>query len=206
MTSIFHLVRHAMTAHVGGVLTGRAPGVGLSEEGQTQAAILAQRLRTTRFESIVSSPRKRARETAALLGDSLSLKPYVSDSIDEIDFGHWSGRSFEELDRDPDWRRWNESRDTASTPGGETMVDVAGRVVGLVDSLRRSHGDGRHVLVTHADVIKAAVCHYLGLPFRHVFDFDIDPASVTVIAVGDGNGIVLARNVDAGAMLERASV
>jgi probable phosphoglycerate mutase len=201
MTSVFHLVRHATTAHVGHVLTGRAPGIGLSEEGQTEASLLARRLRGAHFESIASSPRKRARETAALLGEAVGLKPHISDLLDEIDFGHWSGRSFGDLDGDPDWRRWNESRDTARTPGGETMSDVAERVVAQFEILRRGHGDGHHLLVTHSDVIKAAVCHYLGLPFRHVFDFDIDPATVTSIAAGDGAGIVLSRNADAGAML-----
>ncbi len=201
MTSVFHLVRHATTAHVGRVLTGRAPGVGLSEKGQAQAAALAGELRGARFESIASSPRKRARETAAILGEAVGLKPHISDDLDEIDFGHWSGRSFAELDEDPDWRRWNDNRDTARTPAGEAMEDVAQRVVAQFKLLRRAHGDGHHLLVTHSDVIKAAVCHYLGLPFRHVFDFDIAPATVTSIAAGDGAGIVLARNADAGTLL-----
>jgi probable phosphoglycerate mutase len=50
------------------------------------------------------------------------------------------------------------------------------------------------VLVTHADVIKSAVCHVLGLPADCCFRFEIDPASVTVIAAGDWGAKLIRLN------------
>ena len=59
---------------------------------------------------------------------------------------------------------------------------------------RADRPGGTVTLVSHADVIKAGVCRYLGLPFAHLHRFEVSPASITTLAVGDWGGAVLALN------------
>lgn len=194
MSTVFHLMRHADHGHVGKVLTGRMAGVHLSQTGRLQAGALARRIACAGLDALFSSPRLRARETAAFLARETAMRARVSASLDEIDFGRWSGETFEALAQDPEWVRWNDNRDAASTPAGETMDGVARRLLSLLDQLRETFPGGAVGLVSHSDVIKAGLCRYLGRPFREVHQIEISPASLTTLRCGDWGGAVLALN------------
>jgi probable phosphoglycerate mutase len=194
MTTFF-LVRHAAHDNIGGFLAGRCMGVYLGMGGRVQAERLANRMQRECFTSVVSSPRERARETAAAIAAASQQVPVlVSNDLDEIDFGCWSGKTFEELEEDTEWRRWNAKRDEAKTPGGETMFDVERRILTCMSDLAAAHPNEGAVLVSHADVIKAAVCHVLDLPPSHAFRFDIDPASITTLVMGAWGAKLLGLN------------
>lgn len=191
-----YLLRHADHGQTGTVLTGRTPGIGLSETGRRQAMALAGFMARRRLDAVVSSPQQRARETArSVAGTTVPLQ--ISAAIDEIDFGRWAGQSFAALEPDPEWRRWNAGRDHARTPGGETMHDVAARATALIGELARRFPGGSIALVTHSDVIKACICHYRGRPFQTVHDFEIAPASVTTLSIGEAGVDVVAVNESA---------
>lgn len=188
MTVVF-LVRHAAHDDVGRFLAGRKPGIRLGEAGRAQAGRLAARLVRERLDLVQASPRERTVETAGAIARASGLPdPEIVDALDEIDFGRWSGLTFPELNEDPAFRHWNEARATARTPAGEGMADVQARVVGHVETLVRERGGAgrRFALVTHADVVKAAVCHVLALPLDAWWRFDVEPASITTLAATDG--------------------
>ena len=187
-------IRHAETDVATNTLAGRTPGIRLTAIGQRQAEALAASFADAPLNRIYSSPLERAQQTAAALAHAKGLEVKVSAPLHEIDFGEWSGRTFDELNDEPDWRRWNEERSIARTPGGETMLDVQGRVVGCMEALAGQHRGGAVVLVSHADIIKAAVCHYLDLPVQGCFRFDVAPASITAIVTGDWGGKLLGLN------------
>jgi broad specificity phosphatase PhoE len=194
VSTVFHLIRHAAHGQLGKILTGRMPGVGLSEEGRAQAQALARAMMGWPLDAIRTSPQQRTAETAEILAKNRSIRPEVLDPIDEIDFGRWAGRSFAELEDDAEWRVWNVNRGAASTPGGETMQNVAARFAAAIDELRREFPRGFVALVSHCDVIKAGFCHYLNLPFDRIDRFEIAPASVSTLVVGDWGSKVLALN------------
>ncbi len=195
MTTTFFLLRHAAHDDVGSYLAGRSPNVFLGPAGRAQALRLGERMLRERFAAIFSSPRERTQETAQAVSVTCAVGPVeLSDELDEIDFGPWSGKTFIELNRDPAWRQWNDQRALASTPGGESMEHVRRRVCACMEELsKRYHGDGV-VLVSHADVIKSAVCHVLGLPVDGGFRFDIEPASVSVMVMGDWGAKLIRLN------------
>lgn len=192
--TIVHLVRHAAHDHVGRILTGRAPGIGLSEEGREQAGCLAAWFEGRPVSAVETSPRERALETALAIGAAVGCEPVVVTAADEIDFGHWTGRSFAELEFDPAWRLWNERRAESCPPGGEPMAAVRDRIVTHLGRIAASVTDGVVVLVSHADVIKAALADALGLSLDHLHRFDIAPASVSSVLVGGWGARVLSVN------------
>ncbi|MBX4905998.1 MULTISPECIES: histidine phosphatase family protein [Rhizobium] len=195
MTATFFLVRHAAHDNVGNFLAGRTAGISLGEAGRSQVQRLGQRLRREDINEIYTSPRERTRETAEGIASACGLSlPQTDDALDEVNFGNWSGKTFDVLNDDPLWRRWNTTRSLTRTPGGETMLDIQARIFSLMESLT-SCGNGKRIaLVSHADVIKAAVCHVLGLPLDAWPRFDIAPASVTTVVIGDWGAKVMTLN------------
>ncbi|MRX51902.1 histidine phosphatase family protein [Paracoccus sp. S-4012] len=186
-------MRHGAHAEVGRVLGGRRSDIGLSDEGRAEVEVLARNLGGCGAVRVESSPRLRTRQTAEILGAALGLPVAVEDALDEIDFGNWSGRSFAELDRDPAWQRWNSARATAPTPGGETMAAAVARAAAHLDALGRA---GETVLcVSHCDIIRGLVAHWLGLSLDNILRFEVGTASICWLAPdGQGGGQVLTLN------------
>lgn len=197
MTLTVFMVRHASHDLLGARLAGRMPGVALSAKGRAEAGRVADRLARETIAAIVTSPVARAVETADIVARRLELVPETAPALEEIDFGAWTGLRFDDLDADPAWAVWNGARAVARPPDGETMLEAQARVVGYVEARRREM-DGAIVLVSHSDVIKVAVAYYLGLPVDSWNRFDIDPASITTLVVGDWGARLLRLNEAAG--------
>jgi broad specificity phosphatase PhoE len=194
VTTTVFLVRHATHDRVSRILCGRMLGVTLGPEGRLQAARLAERFACQQIAAVITSPLERARETAEVIVARLGVPLEISDELDEIDFGEWSGTSFEALANDPRWREWNASRSTARPPGGESMSAAQTRIVGRIERLREEHPGAGVILVSHCDVIKAALTRYLGLSLDAYARFEISPASISVLALWPGGATVIGMN------------
>jgi probable phosphoglycerate mutase len=181
----FLLIRHASHDLLGKALAGRAKGVHLNERGRREAERLIERLEATAIAEIVVSPRERALETAAPLAARRRMTARVSGDFDEIDFGAWTGLTFDELSSDPRWRIWVEKRSVAQPPNGESFSAVHDRVLNGMERLRRTHTGQTIALVSHGDVIKAVLAHFLGMSLDHLERFHIAPASISVISIAD---------------------
>ena len=98
--------------------------------------------------------------------------------------------SFAVLEGEPGWAEWNGARGSARCPDGESMAEAVDRAVGAVAGIARAHDEARVVAVTHADIIRGIIAHYLGLPLDRLLSFDVDPASLSRIEVGAWGGRV----------------
>lgn len=183
--TVFHLVRHAEHGLLGKVLTGRMPGVKLSEQGQAQAQALARSFSTRPITAVVSSPLERAQQTAAPIAAIFGLNITTDTGLDEIDFGAWTGMAFDALHDLPAWHAWNLLRGTAATPGGETMLQALARALSVLARLRVAHPNDEVVLVSHQDVLKAIVAHSLGMPLDLMHRIELAPASQSLLRVFD---------------------
>src|SRR3954470_1577812 len=137
----FHLIRHATNDLVGKSIAGRTPGIHLNDTGRQEAKRLAERLSHSGITRIFSSPLERAQETAEPLARTLGLSVTTIENLQEIDFGSWRGRAFSELESDPMWQRWNSFRVSARAPGGETIIEVQARLVGVIRELWQQFPD-----------------------------------------------------------------
>lgn len=181
MTTFF-LIRHAECSGLGETLWGRTPGVCLTEKGKLQAQRLAERFRGLTLHAIYSSPLDRAVETAETLGREVKVEVHKDPAFNEIHFGDWTGKSFDALSSDECWRRFNNERHETRIPGGEAFVEVQNRVVNALDSLRSEYNGANIAIVSHADVIKAAVGYVATTPIDLLHRIEISPCSVSVIA------------------------
>jgi broad specificity phosphatase PhoE len=194
VTTTFFLVRHAAHDQVGSVLCGRMTGVNLGSVGREQARRLAVRLENESVASIQSSALERARQTAEPIAARVAQRVELNEGLMEIDFGAWSGRRFDDLERDPGWASWNKARAVSRPPDGETMLEAQARIVGAMERLGRAYPDRAVVLVSHGDVIKAALLYHLGLPIDAFARFDIDAASISTVVVGGWGSKVVRLN------------
>jgi broad specificity phosphatase PhoE len=190
----FLLIRHAATESAGKKIAGRAEGTPLVELGYTQAARLAQRLSGENIIAVYSSPQERARETARALADAVGQDVQVAAELEEIDYGDWTGRSIAELQTIPQWQAFNSIRSCTRIPHGELIVEVQARVVRFIEQLRRQDTNQSVALVTHADVIRAALSYYVGSPLDLMLRLEIDPASVTILDIDNGGPIIRCVN------------
>ncbi|HEX9932111.1 MAG TPA: histidine phosphatase family protein [Allosphingosinicella sp.] len=194
MTLTLLLIRHAAHVELGRTLSGRRRDVALSEDGLQQAEIVADLLAVEPIAAVYSSPRERAWYTARELADRLGQKVRASDGLDEVDFGEWTGRSFDALEGEPDWDQWNSARSIARPPGGESMAEAVDRASAEVARIASEHRGETVAAVSHCDVIRGLVAFYLGLPLDNLLRFDIDPASVSRLVIGDWGARVMSVN------------
>jgi probable phosphoglycerate mutase len=198
VTTTLFLVRHGAHDRLGRILCGRMAGVGLSAQGRAEAARVADRLSREPIAAVYASPLQRAQETAAPIAETFGLTVETEPGLDEIDFGAWTGKPLDELAEDPRWEPWCRERSLHRPPPGETpgesMLEAQARAARAIDALRARHPEEAVALVSHADLIKALLCHWLGLGLDRYLRFDVDPASVSVAVVGDWGAKVLRIN------------
>ena len=192
--TIFHLLRHGEHGLAGHVLVGRMPGVGLSERGRVEVEAVAERLAGADIDALYASPLQRTRETAEIISRRLDLPIGFRHDLLEIDFGEWTGSTFDAIRSHPGWPLWSQYRSIAKVPGGESMRQVQRRIVEAVMELHHTHPDENVLLVSHGDVIRAALVFALGMPLDLYSRLEISLASISTIRI-DGAGIrVLAFN------------
>jgi broad specificity phosphatase PhoE len=185
--TVFHLLRHGEPT-VFGRINGRLPGVGLSARGRAEIAAVAARLAEEKIKALYASPLQRTQETAAILSERLGLPVGCRDDVIELDFGEWTGLTADEIRKDPRWQVWSNCRSIAVIPGGESWRQVQDRVVGALFDLRQVHPDGSVVIVSHGDVIRAALLFALGMPLDFYARLEVALASISTIRL-DGSGI-----------------
>jgi len=183
--TVFHLLRHGEHVLRGRVLAGRTPGVGLSARGRLEIAAVADRLADENIEALYASPLQRTRETTEILSARLDLPVEYRDDLIELDFGEWTGLTFDAVRADGRWRLWSTSRSIASVPGGESMRAVQERAVRALFELRQAHSDGTVLIVSHGDVIRAALLFALGMPLDFYSRIEVGVASLNTIHFDD---------------------
>jgi probable phosphoglycerate mutase len=164
------LVRHGQTEWSESGRHTSVTEVELTDEGQLQSSALAEALSGWRFDEIYVSPRRRARDTLALL-----KRPEPSTVLDELaewDYGDDEGRTTAEIrETRPGWTIWGEG-----PAGGETITEVAARCRRV---LRRVDGDV--LLVAHGHVLRVLAACWLGLDPSDGRSLALDPGTLSVL-------------------------
>ncbi len=181
--TVIHLLRHGEHAMAGRILPGRMPGVGLSERGRTDVAAVAERLAGDGVAALYSSPLQRTQETAEIVAARLGLPVALREALIELDFGEWTGQTFDAIRADPRWEPWRLHRGISTIPGGESMRQVQHRVVEALMELRRDHPDDTVVAVSHGDVIRSALLFALGMPLDSYTRLEVVQGSISTICI-----------------------
>lgn len=196
MTSIY-LIRHGENDYVGkGKLAGWLPGVHLNDNGRQQAQAIADLFKPIKLKAIYASPLDRTMETAQPLAEMKNQEVIPAPGIGEIHFGTWEGKRLKVLHKRKLWPVVQRTPSLARFPEGESFPEAQARAVAEVERLRANHLGQKDAFacVSHSDVIKLIVAHYLGLPLDLFQRLHVAPASITALWVDDHGSRLLFLN------------
>ncbi|HZC05998.1 MAG TPA: histidine phosphatase family protein [Ktedonobacterales bacterium] len=192
------VARHGATQHnLDARFTGQfdAP---LSTLGELQADVLAQRLASQRFDAIISSDLRRARDTAERIASGAGLPVTLDPALREISIGEWEGRSVSDVRREHGElldRIETDPLGETAYPQGESWAQFSARVVGALMRWRARYPSGTLLWVAHGGVISALFLNALGLSMERrrqiargntcLFEFDYRPTHVVLVRAND---------------------
>jgi probable phosphoglycerate mutase len=200
-TTTLVLVRHAVTAQTGPLLSGRTPGIDLSEQGVEQARAVGARLAVLSVAAVYASPVERTRQTAEHIAGHHGIEVRELPGVIEADYGEWTGGTIAELAKTDLWRTVQIAPSRARFPGGESIAEMQSRMVVALEEVIARHPGELVVVVSHADPIKAAIAHYNGMHLDLFQRVIVSPASVTVFELG-AYGAALVKCNDTGSLEE----
>jgi len=195
MTQIL-LIRHAVNDFVKtGKLAGWTPNVHLNDEGKAQAEALGKRLADAPMTQLYSSPLERTMETAEavrLHHPHLSIQQNVE--VGEVRYGDWEGKEISVLQKRKMWHVVQEYPSRAYFPNGETMRGVQTRAVNEIERLAALHPRELIAVVSHADLIKMVLAHFLGMHLDAFQRIVVSPASISTLMLGYGRPYIGTMN------------
>jgi broad specificity phosphatase PhoE len=162
------LVRHGQVAEEWRDRLYGGHDVPLSPTGEEEAARAAALLAPEPFDAVISSTLSRAIFGAARIAATRPLDPRAEADLCELERGEWRGLRRDEVPGG-DWERWLRAPGRQRAPGGESLTDLAARVLPRLDALAREFAGGSIVIVAHSWVIRVALCEALAL------DLDLAP-------------------------------
>ena len=181
MTHIF-LVRHGTNDCVGKRLAGRDMDVHLNKTGVEQAQRAAAWLADKHIGTIISSPITRAVETARPLAERLKLPIIENDLIQEVDYGDWTGASFDRLKQDEKWKKAIQNPENMKFPNGEATEQITGRLLKFISSLNDTFADDDVVACfSHNDMIAMLIVHMMKWQLPIYRQLSVNPASISAV-------------------------
>lgn len=200
-TTEITIIRHPETvANVEGRFVGRGDSE-ITEFGREQLIALTTVMEAWKPTTVFASPLKRTLMTAKAI-TSCGIPVNVLDDLQEIDFGHAEGLTWNEitsLGMSVDYLRNGAASahsaddlggpgDGPVAPGGETWTDFETRVVRA--ALVVEGAGGRVAIVTHDGVFRILLAHWMGLPTESSWRFSIPNATIATLRVIDGAGVL----------------
>jgi broad specificity phosphatase PhoE len=176
MPTRLYLVRHGETEWSRSGRHTSITDLPLTQTGERLARALKGHLLPQDFQLILSSPRRRARETAELAGFVGANEPQIDDDLAEWFYGDYEGKTSEEIWLTaPRWTIWN-----GEVPGGETAAQVATRLDRVVARVRGS-GVDQAICFGHGHALRALTMRWLGFDLSLGVQFPLDTGTVSVL-------------------------
>jgi len=194
-------VRHGRTPTTGTKLPGRAPNLHLSDEGKSQAEMIAKEIKRssnsflgTKVSAVYASPMERTQETAKPIAKTLNLRVRTLQGLNECDFGDWTGRRLRDLSKLKSWSIIQKQPSSFRFPNGESFTEMQNRMLKTVDKILERHPGETVVCVSHADPIKAILASAVGTPLDLFQRILVGPCSASVVLYTKERPLVLTLN------------
>lgn len=170
MKTKIYMVRHGFSvANNDKRFTGQSD-IPLNEVGERQAALTGAYFENRSLDALYASDLLRTCQTAEPIAKASGLPIQKEKGLREIFAGQWEGRLFADLERDypVDYKIWREDVGRARCTGGESVQELADRVLKTVARLAEAHPGETICLVTHATPIRVLCTATSGLPMEEM--------------------------------------
>jgi probable phosphoglycerate mutase len=114
----------------------------------------------------------------------------------DADIGKWQGKSWKVLGRTKVWKIVQNAPSRFRFPEGESFPEIQTRISSALERIIKKHNKSQDIIavVFHADPIKLAVAHFLGLPLDHFQRLGCDTGSLTAIYASDSGATLVKLN------------
>lgn len=164
MTTFF-CMRHGLTEWNREKKLQGQTDIDLCDEGRDMARQWAESLAANEFHFILTSPLKRAVETAEIINERLGLPVHTDERLIEQDLGKWTGLTKAEMLADKKAVRKQENRGFGFTPpGGESRDEVLMRACDALLEFSEDH-EGKVLVITHKGVLKCLAYALSGMEY-----------------------------------------
>ncbi len=187
------MVRHAESfANTEGKYQGQTYDTPLSDLGKKQARALAGRLKNFGIKRIIASPLKRTHQTASEVAQAINCTIEVSSAIIETNHGNWEGKHKDWISQNyPDiFDMWLKFPGEVAFPNGELFIETTKRTL---DFLQNTHFTNDTLVVTHDNIVRAAISLISNLDINNMWDIPLETASINIFEVNRVNGKNLFR-------------
>mgnify|MGYP001770563126 CR=1 FL=1 len=192
----FYILRHGETEwnYNHNRYCGRTD-IPLSCTGIKQANAVSQILKGIKFAKIYSSPLIRAKETARLIKENLSLTTSIEtdERLIEIDFGRWEGKTKSQIQNEfPElWLKWaNDPSNTKAGEIGETANEVYNRVYNFYHEKAQRYPDENILVVAHNTLNRIFIAGTLGLPFSKYRKLVQSNTGISILEIKEDNEFI----------------
>lgn len=158
----------------------------LTWRGRRQARATARHVHSNHHEvaAIYTSPLSRCLDTAGQVAESLALEPVIVSELREYAIGDWEGLPFSHLMEAHDFIHRATTDPAFAPPGGESLAEVAARIVPALRQIHRSHADGERVVVVgHGAALAVAVSALVDGDPAHWVDYHLSNCSLTELVL-----------------------
>lgn len=167
MTRVFY-VRHG---HPSPAVSRAQPDPSLSSRGQRQAQAAAERLSDRAGRPrVLSSPARRALQTATIIGERLGVAVVVDSDLSEIG----GAGDADDVTRRRVSHQWRNGDRAARHPGGETLGEALDRFTAVLSRAVEAYPGDDLVMVSHGA--------FLAMGLLHLCEHDLDPMTVAGLA------------------------
>ncbi len=179
------------------ILSGRTPGVPLTQNGIEQAKKAAELVRGMNVSKIYTSPIDRARHTAEIVAECNSADVVADDRLIELDMGKFTGMKYDDImsAHGNVFLKFYSGDLELAHNGVETFAEVKKRMSGMVGEAITQHKGQNILFVTHMDPIKAMLSTVIDLKPQFLFELIVANASLTVFDEYEGDLSLKAINV-----------
>ena len=193
----FLIIRHGETVSNAEKRFSGHQDVNLTQKGVWQAEQLSRRLKDEPIDVAFSSDLKRAMHTAKIVIGKRNLPLIIEPYFREINFGHWEGLKWEEIDIDngkgPSTGWWKQP--DLPIPGGESLCDLRKRIMTGLEKVIAEHDEEDRcktiTIVCHGGVSKMMVGIALDVPVRKVWHIRQQSTALNVIQYDKRDGFFI---------------
>lgn len=191
-TTLF-MIRHGRLINLDKTcFTGQAD-LPLSDEGWEETTNFLEPLSKKKFSLVLSSDLERTAKPAKFYSEAFNCPLNLSKDLREINAGRWQNKSYEDVMRsEPEYLKLRyEDPFKIPFPEGESLNDLKKRVLKFLQGILKSYRGENILLVGHAGVIRVIVMHYLEIPLKQFFCFEVDYGSLTILRFFEDGNVTL---------------
>lgn len=163
------VARHGQTAWNAQNKVCGITDVELTEKGIEQAKELADIVKKHNIDTIISSPLKRAIKTSRIVADKNNITLQIEESLIEQNYGIYEG-----VDRKNDNFLANKRNFAYRYPNGESMMQVAYRIYGLIDKIKAQYQGKNVLIISHGGVCRIIRTYFIDMSNDEFFSYTLE--------------------------------